>query len=53
MKATSRNFRKPMPWVVASSSFHGFVAAVAIFLAFVPPEAYRRMLERRAGTVGA
>ncbi|MGH0037621.1 MAG: hypothetical protein ACQGVK_21535 [Myxococcota bacterium] len=37
------------PWVVASSSAHGFVAAVALSLAFVPPAAYRRWLERRAG----
>lgn len=31
-----------IPWVVASSSAHGFVAAVAISLAFVPPERYLR-----------
>ena len=31
-----------IPWVIASSSAHGFVAAVAISLAFVPPPAYLR-----------
>jgi hypothetical protein len=37
-------------WVMASSSFHGFVAAVAMFLAFVPPKAYLRIVQRRAET---
>jgi len=36
------------PWIVASSSAHGFVAAVALSLAFVPPAAYRRWIERSA-----
>jgi hypothetical protein len=36
-----------VPWVVASSSAHGFVAAVAISLAFVPPGAYVRWVAGR------
>lgn len=40
-----------MPWVVASSSAHGFVAAVAIFFAFLPPGWYVETL--RAGTGAA
>lgn len=38
-------------WVMASSSFHGFVAAVAMFLAFVPPKAYLRAVQRRSESV--
>jgi hypothetical protein len=29
-----------IPWVIASSSAHGLVAAIAMWLAFVPPRAY-------------
>jgi hypothetical protein len=36
-----------IPWVLASSSLHGLVAAVALWLAFVPPAAYTRWVERR------
>jgi hypothetical protein len=36
-----------IPWVLASSSAHGMVAAVAMWLAFVPPPAYTRLIERR------
>lgn len=35
-----------IPWVVASSSAHGFVAAVAMWLAFVPTPAYLRYVQR-------
>lgn len=35
------------PWVMASSSAHGFVAAVAMGLAFVPPRAYTRWVAAR------
>jgi hypothetical protein len=35
-------------WVMASSSLHGMVAAVALSLAFMPPEAYRRFVSNRA-----
>jgi hypothetical protein len=31
-------------WVTVSSSAHGMLAAVAIWLAFVPPAAYRRWI---------
>lgn len=31
-----------MPWVTLSSSAHGLIAAIAIWLAFLPPAAYRR-----------
>jgi hypothetical protein len=34
-------------WVMLSSSLHGLVAAVAMWLAFLPPAAYVRMIERR------
>ena len=37
-----------IPWVVSSSSAHGFVAAVAMWLAFVPPSAYTDLVRRRA-----
>lgn len=37
-----------IPWVVASSSAHGFVAAVAMSLAFLPPAAYLARVRRRA-----
>lgn len=33
-----------LPWVVVSSSAHGFVAAVAMSLAFVPPSSYRQWI---------
>ncbi len=41
------------PWVVASSSAHGFVAAVALSLAFVPPRAYLRWLQSNASPAEA
>jgi len=37
-----------IPWVVASSSAHGFVAAVAMSLAFLPPAAYLRYIRGHA-----
>jgi hypothetical protein len=37
-----------IPWVTVSSSLHGLVAAVALSLAFLPPEAYRRFIAARA-----
>ena len=37
-----------LPWVMASSSAHGFVAAIALWLAFVPPAGYVRYLRARA-----
>jgi hypothetical protein len=37
-----------IPWVLASSSAHGFVAAVAMWLAFVPPAGYVRWIQARA-----
>ena len=36
------------PWITASSSLHGLVAAVAIALAFVPPRSYLRYIRSRA-----
>ena len=33
-----------IPWVLASSSAHGFVAAIAMWLAFVPPAWYLRWI---------
>jgi len=41
------------PWLMASSSAHGLVSALALWLAFVPPAAYVRMLRRRARTAEA
>src|SRR5690606_30936279 len=35
-------------WVTMSSSLHGLVAAVALWLAFLPPAAYRRRVRARA-----
>jgi len=39
-----------IPWVLAGSSAHGFVAAVAMWLAFVPPAAYTRMIADRVSS---
>jgi hypothetical protein len=39
-----------IPWVLASSSAHGFVAAVAMWLAFVPPAAYTRWVQAHSAT---
>ncbi len=36
-----------IPWVLASSSAHGMAAAVAMWLAFVPPAAYLRWVAAR------
>ena len=36
------------PWVLASSSAHGVVAALAMGLAFFPPRAYRAHFEQRS-----
>jgi hypothetical protein len=38
-----------IPWVTLSSSMHGLVAAVALWFAFLPTQAYRRFLVERAG----
>ncbi len=38
-----------IPWVTLSSSMHGLVAAVALWFAFLPTEAYTRFLLERAG----
>lgn len=35
-------------WVTMSSSLHGLVAAAALWLAFLPPAAYRRRVRARA-----
>lgn len=35
------------PWMVATLSAHGFVAAVAMWLAFLPPAAYTRWIHSR------
>lgn len=37
-----------IPWVMTSSSVHGLVAAIALWLAFVPPVFYRRYVQERA-----
>ena len=37
-----------IPWVQLSSSLHGLAAAVAMWLAFVPPRGYLRLVEARA-----
>lgn len=37
-----------IPWLMLSSSLHGLTAAVAMWLAFVPSEAYKRFIEVRA-----
>jgi hypothetical protein len=42
-----------IPWVTISSSLHGLLAAVALSLAFLPPEAYRRFIAARAQTRSA
>ena len=39
------------PELMLSSSLHGMVAAVAMWLAFVPTAAYRRFIESRAPVV--
>jgi len=37
-----------LPWLTLSSSIHGLTAAIAMWLAFLPPAGYRRFIERRA-----
>jgi len=36
-----------IPWVTLSNSFHGFTAAVLMWVAFIPPGFYRRFIESR------
>jgi hypothetical protein len=36
-----------IPWIMLSSSMHGLVAAVAMWLAFLPPASYRRFVAQR------
>ncbi len=36
-----------MPWITLSSSLHGLTAAVALWLAFVPNQAYLKFIEAR------
>jgi hypothetical protein len=36
-----------IPWVVASSSAHGLAAAIAMWLAFMPPRAYTAWIRQR------
>jgi hypothetical protein len=42
-----------IPWVTLSSSIHGLVAAIAMWLAFLPPASYRRIVEERAQETAA
>jgi hypothetical protein len=35
-------------WSMMSSSLHGLIAAIALWLAFVPPSFYRRFIEERS-----
>jgi hypothetical protein len=35
-------------WSMLSSSCHGLIAAIALWLAFVPPGFYRRFIEKRS-----
>lgn len=42
-----------LPWLTLCAAAHGLVAAVALWLAFVPPRAYRRWLLRRGAAPGA
>jgi hypothetical protein len=37
-----------LPWITLSSSLHGLTAAVALWLAFVPNQAYLQFIEARA-----
>jgi hypothetical protein len=37
-----------LPWIMLSSSLHGLVAAVAMWLAFLPTRSYLRFIEARA-----
>jgi hypothetical protein len=37
-----------VPWLTLSSSLHGFTAAIAMWLAFLPTAGYRRWIEARA-----
>ena len=39
------------PWVLASSSAHGTLAAVAMGLAFFPPRAYLRRFDPSLGAI--
>lgn len=41
-----------IPWVLASSSAHGFVAAIAMWLAFLPPAWYLRWIGGESSTTG-
>jgi len=41
-----------VPWVTLSSSMHGLTAAIAMSLAFLPSEAYRRFIQERAAQRG-
>lgn len=44
----SGGVRTQIPWVLASSSAHGLLAAVCMWLAFVPPAAWTRWVAARA-----
>ena len=37
-----------IPWVISTSSAFGFIAAVSIYLAFIPPKRYVRYVRSRA-----
>lgn len=42
-----------VPWITLSNSLHGFMAALLMWVAFLPPAFYRRFIESRAPQVGA
>lgn len=42
-----------IPWVVASSSAHGMAAAIAMWLAFLPPRAYTNWIRSNAAATAA
>ena len=42
-----------LPWVMLSSSLHGLVAAMAMWLAFVPSAPYTRLIRAPRGMIGS
>jgi hypothetical protein len=42
-----------IPWVTISNSLHGLTAAVLMWVAFIPPGFYRRLVESRSGQLAA
>jgi hypothetical protein len=52
-QAITGEYMLAVPWIMVSNSLHGLTAAVLMWVAFIPPGFYRRMVESRSQQLAA